>query len=165
MIVSNPSNRNRRWEGQFLVDTDATDSLVPRQHLEAIGVRPEAQRTYVLVDGSEIQHGHCRRPNRTHGRNSGEYRTIRRRKGGAALLGVTALESLGIEIDPLNQQLKKLPAVRLKNLRTILDNSNTAPTQFKVDRQSNMKIFNVQVRRKTINPRQPQRMHDERATG
>ena len=30
------------------------------------------------------------------------------------LLGVTALESLGIEIDPLNQQLKKLPAVRLK---------------------------------------------------
>ena len=33
------------------------------------------------------------------------------------LLGVTALESLGIEVDPLNQQLKKLPAVRLKNLR------------------------------------------------
>ena len=29
-------------------------------------------------------------------------------------LDVTALETLGIEIDPLNQQLKKLPAVRLK---------------------------------------------------
>lgn len=55
MIVSNPANRNRRWEGQFLVDTGATDSLVPRQHLEAIGVRPEAQRTYVLADGSEIR--------------------------------------------------------------------------------------------------------------
>ncbi len=34
------------------------------------------------------------------------------------LLRVTALESLGIEVDPLNQQLKKLPAVRLKSLRT-----------------------------------------------
>ena len=34
------------------------------------------------------------------------------------LLGVTALESLGIEVDPLNQRLKKLPAVRLKSLRT-----------------------------------------------
>ena len=33
------------------------------------------------------------------------------------LLGITALESLGIEIDPLNQRLKKLPAVRLKDLR------------------------------------------------
>ena len=28
------------------------------------------------------------------------------------LLGVTAQESLGTEIDPFNQQLKKLPAVR-----------------------------------------------------
>ena len=34
------------------------------------------------------------------------------------LLGVTALESVGIEVDPLNQRLKRLPAVRLKNLRT-----------------------------------------------
>ena len=32
------------------------------------------------------------------------------------LLGVTALESVGIEIDPLNQRLKKLPSVRLKSL-------------------------------------------------
>ena len=30
------------------------------------------------------------------------------------LLGVTALESVGIEVDPLNQTLKRLPAVRLK---------------------------------------------------
>ena len=32
------------------------------------------------------------------------------------LLGVTALESLGIVIDPLKGQLKKLPAVRLKGI-------------------------------------------------
>ncbi|MCY4438142.1 MAG: hypothetical protein OXE05_12510 [Chloroflexi bacterium] len=32
------------------------------------------------------------------------------------LLGVTALESVGIEVDPMNQQLKRLPAVRLKGL-------------------------------------------------
>ena len=30
------------------------------------------------------------------------------------LLGVTALESAGIEVDPVNQCLKKLPALRLK---------------------------------------------------
>jgi len=30
------------------------------------------------------------------------------------LLGMTALESVGIEIDPRNQRLKKLPSVRLK---------------------------------------------------
>ena len=32
------------------------------------------------------------------------------------LLGLTALESVGIEVDPLNQRLKRLPAVRLKLL-------------------------------------------------
>ena len=32
------------------------------------------------------------------------------------LLGVTALESVGIEIDPRNQQLIRLPTTRLKGL-------------------------------------------------
>ena len=32
------------------------------------------------------------------------------------LLGVTALESVGIEVDPSSQRLKRLPAVRLKRL-------------------------------------------------
>ena len=36
--------------------------------------------------------------------------------GAEPLLGVTALESAGIEVDPQNQRLKKLPAVRLKGL-------------------------------------------------
>ncbi len=30
------------------------------------------------------------------------------------LLGVTALASVGIEVDPVSQRLKRLPAVRLK---------------------------------------------------
>jgi len=30
------------------------------------------------------------------------------------ILGVTALESVGIEVDPQNQRLKRRPAVRLK---------------------------------------------------
>ncbi|MYG61353.1 MAG: clan AA aspartic protease, partial [Acidimicrobiales bacterium] len=34
------------------------------------------------------------------------------------LLGLTALESAGIEVNPRNQQLKRLSAVRLKALAT-----------------------------------------------
>ncbi len=33
------------------------------------------------------------------------------------LLGVTALESVGIEVDPRNQRLKRMPTTRLKMLR------------------------------------------------
>ena len=35
------------------------------------------------------------------------------------LLGVTALESGGFEVDPRTQRLKKLPAVLLKGLRRV----------------------------------------------
>ena len=115
VAISNPADRAKRWEGRFLVDTGATDSLVPRQHLAAIGVQPEAQRTYLLADGSEVVM---------------DVAVVRielmgEMVGGTVLfgdidteplLGVTALESLGIQVDPLNQQLKKLPAVRLKKL-------------------------------------------------
>ena len=33
------------------------------------------------------------------------------------LLGVTALESVGIEVDPHNQTLSRLPATRLRGIR------------------------------------------------
>ena len=115
VIVSNPANRNRRWEGQFLVDTGATDSLVPRQHLEAIGIRPEGQRTYVLADGTEIRMDIAVARIELLGEIVGSTVLFGDERA-EPLLGVTALASLGIEIDPLNQKLKKLPAVRLKCL-------------------------------------------------
>ena len=37
-------------------------------------------------------------------------------EGSEPLLGVTALESGGFEVDPRNEQLKRLPAVLLKPL-------------------------------------------------
>ena len=55
VVISNPADRDRSWEGIFLVDTGAIDSLVPKQHLEAIGLEPKVQRTYLLADGSEVK--------------------------------------------------------------------------------------------------------------
>ena len=52
--ITNPAAPDRFWEGLFLVDTGATDSLVPRPHLEAIGLKPEGKRVYELADGSEL---------------------------------------------------------------------------------------------------------------
>ena len=36
--------------------------------------------------------------------------------GTEPILGVTALESVGIDVDPRNQQLKRMPATRLKKI-------------------------------------------------
>ena len=51
VTIRNPADRQRSWTGRFLVDTGAFDSLVPRVHLEAIGLEPRGRREYVLADG------------------------------------------------------------------------------------------------------------------
>ena len=102
-----------------MVDRGATDSQVPRQHLKAIGVLPEAQQTYLLAGGSEIQMDIAVARIELMGEIVGTT-VLFGDDTAEPLLGATALGSLGVEIDPLNQQLKKLPAVRLKNLARFL---------------------------------------------
>ena len=118
VTIRNPADTDRYWEGLFLVDTGATDSLVPRKHLEAIGLVPKGSRLFELADGSEL----------TMDVTAAEIEFMGDWTAGTVIfgdddvepiLGVTALESVGIEVDPRNQRLKRLPAVRLKALRVV----------------------------------------------
>lgn len=119
-VICNPADPERKWEGKFLVDTGAIDTLVPRACIEAIGLEPETQRTYELADGTQARMdiGGARiefMGERTYSD------VIFGSDNTEPLLGVTALESVGIEVDPRNQRLKKLPSVRLKtNRRAIM---------------------------------------------
>ena len=45
VTIRNPAEPDTTWEGLFLVDTGAVDCFVPKPHLEAIGLKPEGQRT------------------------------------------------------------------------------------------------------------------------
>ncbi len=118
VTIRNPADPDRSWEELFLVDTGATDSLVPRPHLESIGLKPKGQRVYELADGREIKMDITTADIEFMGEIVGG--TILFGEANAEpLLGVTALESVGIEVDPSNQRLKRLPAVRLKTLRRI----------------------------------------------
>ena len=116
VTIRNPAAPEQAWESLFLVDTGAIDSLVPRDQLELIGLRPKAQRTYELADGSEIKMDIT----------TGDIEFMGEIVGGTIIfgdpgiepiLGVTALESVGIDIDPRNQKLKRMPAIRLKKLK------------------------------------------------
>ncbi len=53
VTISNFADRSRSWTGRFLVDTGATDTVIPRNQLDAIGITPERQRLYELADGRE----------------------------------------------------------------------------------------------------------------
>ena len=113
VAVSNPADSELRWEGVFLVDTGATDCLVPGKHLRAIGIKPESKRVYELADGSEMTFDIGIARIEFMGEIVGAT-VIFANDDTEPLLGITPLESVGIEIDPENQRLKRLPSVRLK---------------------------------------------------
>lgn len=116
VTVGNPADRSRSWRGSFMVDTGATDSLVPRRHLEAIGIEPESRRAYVLANGGKVDIDVAVARIELMGEMVGG--TVPFGDDDAEpLLGLTALESLGIEVDLLNRRLRKLPAVRLGGFR------------------------------------------------
>ena len=101
------------YEDLFLVDTGATDSLAPADELEKIGVRKEGKMTYELADGTvkEYPYGLIRIE------FMGEItagRIIFGDPDSEPILGVTALESVGITVDPVHKTLKRLPAIPLK---------------------------------------------------
>ena len=121
VAIRNPADPDRSWEELFLVDTGATDSLVPRPHLEAIGLKPKGQRVYELADGGEIKMDITTADIEFMGEIVGG-KILFGEANAEPLLGVTALESVGIEVDPSNQRLKRLPAVRLKSLEQKIKN-------------------------------------------
>ena len=111
--VRNPAEPERTWEGSFLVDTGATDCLVPRQHLEAIGLEAKGEQIYSLADGSELQ------MSVTTGRIEFMAEVVgatilKADEDADPVMGTTALASAGIEVDPRNQELRRLPFVRLR---------------------------------------------------
>ncbi|MDI6793637.1 MAG: clan AA aspartic protease [bacterium] len=116
VAIRNPAEPEKSWEELFLVDTGAIDSLVPKDKLESIGLKPKAQRTYELADGSEVKMDITTADIEFMGEIVGGT-IIFAEPGTEAILGITALESVGIEVDPQNQKLKRMPATRLKKLK------------------------------------------------
>ena len=115
--IRNLAEPDRVWEGLFLVDTGATDCLVPRQHLESIGLVPGGKRVYSLADGREIRMDIVAAQIEFMGEFVGGT-VVFGEEDAEPLLGVTALESVGIEVDPHNQTLHRLPSTRLRGFRT-----------------------------------------------
>ena len=102
VTIRNPADRQRSWTGKFLVDTGAFDSLVPR-----------GSRDYVLADGNPTTMDITIAEIEFEGEIVGGT-IVYGEEGAEPLLGVTALESGGFEVDPRNEKLKRLPAVLLK---------------------------------------------------
>jgi clan AA aspartic protease len=101
------------YRANFLVDSGATDSLAPAAELRKIGVEPVGKNAYELADGSlhEYEFGLV---DIAFMGDITAGRVIFGPDDAEPLLGFTALESVGIVVDPTNRTLRRLPAIPLK---------------------------------------------------
>ncbi len=116
IVVMTPlSGAGEGFEAAFLVDTGATDSFAPAAALARIGIEPIGHASYELGDGSvqEFPFGLARIE------VMGQV-TAGRVMFGAddaePILGVTALESMGLMVDPVTCTLMRRRAISFKQL-------------------------------------------------
>jgi clan AA aspartic protease len=101
------------YEADFLVDTGATDSLAPESELRNAGIQPVGRTAYELANGRVEEYSFGLVEIAFMGEITAG-RVIFGPDGVEPILGVTALESVGITIDPATRTLKRLPAIPLK---------------------------------------------------
>jgi clan AA aspartic protease len=103
----------RAYEALFLVDTGATDCMAPGKGLREAGIERRGRMAYELADGTPVEYDFGLAEIEFMGEITAG-RVIFGPDDCEPLLGVTALESVGITLDPATQTLKRLPAIPLK---------------------------------------------------
>ncbi len=110
--LSNSKKPELSFEEEFWIDTGALYSFVPEDYLQRIGVEPAATRKLVLADGRQDTRllGFC--DFQIEGlEGSIPCAVVFGPKGSLFLLGATALETFGVEVDPVQKTLKPILAV------------------------------------------------------
>ena len=98
VTLSRPSVESQ-YEELFLVDTGATDSLAPGCRLRAAGFKAMGKMTYELANGQPVEYEFTLADITFMGEiTSG--RVIFGPDDAKPILGLTALESVGITVDP-----------------------------------------------------------------
>ena len=108
--VGNPAAPAVTTRLEFLVDSGAIYSVVPRAVLEAYGIVPLAEQEFRLADGSRIARQRGSAVFRL-GDRVGVADVIFGEHGDSQLLGTFTLEALGLGLDPLRRELIPLPMV------------------------------------------------------
>ncbi|HKU74743.1 MAG TPA: clan AA aspartic protease [Pyrinomonadaceae bacterium] len=104
---------NETFSANFLVDTGSTDSMVPANELKRIGIEPIGKKTYEVATG-ELKQFDVAYADVSFLDETLTSRVIFGPDNAEPILGVIALESMGVIVDPVNQTLKKLPGIPLK---------------------------------------------------
>ena len=108
--VGNPANPSTTETVEFLIDSGAIYSVVPRPVLEKLGIKPLSKEEFRLANGQVIvrEKGIALFK---YGNKIGGADVIFGEPDDSNLLGAFTLEALGLALDPLKRELKPLPMI------------------------------------------------------
>lgn len=106
--IINPQKPQLSADTELLVDSRALHGIVPAQFLRNIALEPKRRQTFILANGDSIT-----RPVGEAIFRFSDYEgtapVIFGEETDKAVLGVVTLEVLGLQIDPIRQELKPAP--------------------------------------------------------
>ena len=113
VAVSDLAKTKKPYEATFLVDTGAIDCMAPKSRLTKAGIRSEGKDVYELANGQpvEYEYGFARI---TFMGSETVVQIILGPEDIEPILGVVALENVGIAVDPVSKTLKRMTAKALK---------------------------------------------------
>ena len=117
--VINPEHPKKMKECEFLLDSGAVYSVVPRGVLKGLGIKPTSSEEFILADGEIIK-----RPiGNAYFEYQGKVRAAPVVFGdkGIFLLGATTIEAFGLILDPIRRELRPLPMVLDEKIVNLVD--------------------------------------------
>jgi clan AA aspartic protease len=104
--VCNPAEPSRCIEVELLVDTGAIYTVIEKQKLKEIGIEPYEKREFNTVDNRTIEREVGGIIIELEGRKAHTVAIFG--ENDKSVLGVTTLEELGLEVDPITKKLKPM---------------------------------------------------------
>lgn len=104
LTIKNPLNGGEAIEEEFLVDSGAHYTVVPKDLVQKLGIKKSYTQEFALADGKIIKRDIGSAFVKFEGKELA-VPVVLGRKGDSALLGITTLESFGLMIDPFKRRI------------------------------------------------------------
>ena len=106
----NPRDQSKCLELELPVDTGSTYTWIKRENLEELGLKPMGKRGFRPIEGKIIERDIGEAVIECLGRKATTIVVFAEEKD-YEVLGLHALEGLGLEVDPITRQLRESEAI------------------------------------------------------
>ncbi len=111
-VIANPFKKDLRVEVEFVADTGAIYTMIPRHIAEKLDLKVIDKRKFKIANGEVVEYPVSEAYIVVEGRGVTSLVIIVSEKT-PPLLGVTTLELLGFQVDPITGRLKPLELILL----------------------------------------------------